>query len=339
MKNPTMPAVEHALPATTRPPRKTWPVVLHVCALGLLLAGPYALDPFYVSLAIPFMAYAIVLLGFNLLFGYGGLLSFGAGLFVAIGAYCCAALTRLGGGVAFEGMLSVAILTAIAIAVPLAVVTCRFTGIFFGMLTLSFGMLFHSLLMKFYIITGGETGLLVAQPTLLGMKFAQMDRMQFLTGPFYFYCTVLLTVAYLAMRKIVDSPYGLHLMASRDNDVKATYLGVRVQRVRAVAFVIAAVYGSVGGAILGVNTGLADPELAYWTHSGHIVFMAVLGGYQEFVGPIVGALVFTLLQDQLQSWTQYWRLWMGVVLAVIVVAAPGGLAGTARKLFDRSSKS
>ena len=82
-----------------------------------------------------------------------------------------------------------------------------------------------------------------------------------------------------------------------------------------------------------------DLELAYWTHSGHSVFMAVLGGYQEFVGPIGGALVFTLLQDQLQSWTQYWRLWMGVVLAVIVVAAPGGLAGTARKLFDRSSKS
>lgn len=338
MKSSVQPDGPLPLPATPSLPRPGWKWVWRAGALAGLLAAPFCLDDYHLSLALPFMAYAIILLGFNLLFGYGGLLSFGAALFVAIGAYAAACFTRITGLAAFEGMLLFAVAAALLFAVPLALVACRFNGIFFGMLTLSFGMLFHSFLMKFYAITGGETGLLVAQPSLLGMRFAQMERMQFLTGPFYFYCVGLVVVAFLLMRRIVDSPFGLHLMASRDNEVKAAYLGVRVRRVRAIAFVVAALYGAVGGSILGVNTGLADPELAYWTHSGHLVFMAVLGGYQEFVGPIVGALVFTLLQDQLQSWTQYWRLCMGVVLAILVVAAPGGIAGLARRWSTRRGR-
>jgi len=133
------------------------------------------------------------------------------------------------------------------------------------------------------------------------------------------------------MWRIVRSPYGIHLMASRDNAVKALYLGVKIRSVRAIAFVVSAVYASIGGVILGVNTGLADPELAYWTHSGHLVFMAVLGGYQEFLGPVLGAFVFILLQDELSSLTQYWRFFLGAILAILVVVLPGGIMGAIRK--------
>jgi branched-chain amino acid transport system permease protein len=77
--------------------------------------------------------------------------------------------------------------------------------------------------------------------------------------------------------------------------------------------------------MLAISTGLADPELSYWQQSGHLVFMAILGGYQEFIGPVAGALIFILLQDELQAATQYWRFFLGVVLALLVIGMPGGL--------------
>ena len=131
------------------------------------------------------------------------------------------------------------------------------------------------------------------------------------------------------MWRIVHSPFGLHLRSLRDNAQKAEYLGVRVRQFRLAAFVISAVYGAIGGAILGFRTGLADPELVYWTHSGHLVFMTVLGGFSSFLGPVVGALALTLLQDQLQSHTQYWRFVLGAILACVVIFFPRGLAGFA----------
>jgi branched-chain amino acid transport system permease protein len=108
-----------------------------------------------------------------------------------------------------------------------------------------------------------------------------------------------------------------------------------VQSFRLAAFVISAIFGAAGGAILGFRIGLADPELVFWTQSGQLVFMAVLGGFSNFFGPIVGALAFTLLQDQLQSWTEYWRFVLGVVLALIVIGFPEGIAGIAVDLRRR----
>lgn len=306
-------------------------VIIGLALLALTLA-PLFLDTYHLTLLIPFFAYSIALLGFNLLFGYGGQLSFGHAMFVAIGAYAAAVAASRLGVVAFEWMLLFAILSGLLFAIPIAWIASRFTGIFFGMLTLSFGMLFHSFLNKFYDITGGDSGMRVPRPTLLGQEFATFDKTAFLAGPFYFYCLALLIALAWVMWRLVRSPYGLHLMASRDNERKAAYVGVKVRSVRALAFVISAIYGAIGGVILGINTGLADPELAYWTHSGHLVFMAVLGGYQEFLGPIVGSLAFILLQDQLMSATQYWRFFMGLMLAILVIALPGGLLGALRKI-------
>jgi len=135
------------------------------------------------------------------------------------------------------------------------------------------------------------------------------------------------------MWRIVHSPFGLHLAAIRDNPRKAEYLGVRVRFFRLIAFVISAVYGAVGGVILAINTGQADPELAYWTHSGELVFMTVLGGFGNFFGPIVGAFTFIFLKSELMGITQYWRFLLGLILALIVILIPGGLMGLARDLY------
>ncbi len=317
------------------------PVVLAVVlvvAVIVLAAVPTLAQPYYVTLVLPAFAYAIALLGFNLLFGYTGLLSFGHALYVAIGAYAAAVLSSRLGFRSFEAILLIATASAVVVALPVALLSVRYVRIFFGILTLAFGMLFHSFLFKFYDLTGGDTGIRVLRPVLLGMDFKTLGSTAYLIGPFYYYCLTLLVVLGFVMWRIVHSPFGLHLVAIRENPRKAEYLGVRVRLFRVIAFLISAFYCAVGGVILAINTGQADPELAYWTHSGDLVFMTVLGGFANFFGPLVGAFVFVFLKSELMSATQYWRFFLGLVLAVIVIAFPRGLVGIAQSLFAKRAR-
>lgn len=299
-------------------------------ALAAALAGvalvPLVGRDYYATLMLPFFGYGLALLGLNLLFGGAGLLSFGHALFVAVGAYTAAYLTAFGVR-HLEAILAAAALAALAVAVPTGLLCVRYVKIYFGMLTLAFGMLFYSFLLKFYHLTGGDEGMRVLRPTLLGQPFASLDKVAFLVGPYYYYCLALLVLGAFVMWRIVRSPFGLALRATRENPAKAEYLGVSVHRLRFRAFLIAAVFGGVGGALLAVPTGLADPLLAYWTHSGNLVFMLLLGGFDHFFGPVLGAFVFIVLQDQVMSYTPYWRLVFGTVLAVVVVFFPRGLMG------------
>jgi branched-chain amino acid transport system permease protein len=310
-----------------------------LCGVVTLTLLPFVTAAYYVGLMIPFFGYAIALLGFNLLFGYTGLLSFGHAMFLGIGAYGAAIMSSTIGVRSFELTLVAVMAVSALIALPIGALCVRYIGIFFGMLTLAFGMLFHSFLFKFYYLTGGDSGMRVARMTILGLDFARYNKIEFLAGPFYYYCLGLLVIAGLVMWRIVHSPFGLHLRAVRDNPRKAECLGVHVHRCRLAAFVISSALGAAGGAILGFRVGLADPELVYWTQSGQLVFMAVLGGFSNFFGPIIGALTFTLLQDQLQSLTEYWRFMLGAILALIVVGFPEGIAGLAGDLARRRTRS
>ncbi|MFZ0065068.1 MAG: branched-chain amino acid ABC transporter permease [Pseudolabrys sp.] len=309
--------------------------LIGTAALALL---PLVLPPYYVGLMIPFFGYAIALLGFNLLFGYTGLLSFGHAMFLGLGAYGAAVMSGVFGVKSFELVLVAVMLGSAVVALPIAFLCARYVGIFFGMLTLAFGMLFYSFLFKFYHVTGGDSGMRVPRMNILGLTFERYNKIEFLAGPFYYYCLGLLVIAGLLMWRIVHSPFGLHLKTIRDNARKAEYLGVHVHRFRLAAFVISAAFGAVGGAILAFRVGLADPELVYWTQSGQLVFMGVLGGFSNFFGPIIGALTYTLLQDQLQSLTEYWRSMLGVILVLIVIGFPEGIAGLAVDLRRRLAR-
>ena len=322
-------------------------MTIHPAALTALIGTavlallPSILPPYYVGLMIPFFGYAIALLGFNLLFGYTGLLSFGHAMFLGLGAYGAAVMSGVFGVKSFELVLVAVMLGSALVALPIAFLCARYVGIFFGMLTLAFGMLFYSFLFKFYHLTGGDSGMRVPRMNILGLTFERYNKIEFLAGPFYYYCLGLLIIAGFLMWRIVHSPFGLHVKTIRDNARKAEYLGVHVHRFRVAAFVISAAFGAVGGAILAFRVGLADPELVYWTQSGQLVFMAVLGGFSNFFGPIIGALTYTLLQDQLQSLTEYWRSMLGVILALIVIGFPEGIAGLAvdlRRRFARRSQ-
>ncbi|MFG1465351.1 branched-chain amino acid ABC transporter permease [Xanthobacter sp. DSM 24535] len=322
-----------AAPPLSRP-KGLWALLVIVVAMAAL---PLIASTYTLTLMVPFFGFAIALLGFNLLFGYTGLLSFGHAMFLGVGAYATAVLTSKFGVRSFELVLLAAIAVSALIALPVGYLCVRYTRIFFGMLTLAFGMLFHSILFKFYGLTGGDQGMRVVRPLLFGMDI-EGGKTAYLTGPFYYYALALLAVLGFIMWRIVRSPFGLHLQAIRENAQKASYLGVQVSRTRLAAFIVSAVYGAVGGAILAVSIGLADPEIVYWTQSGNLVFMAVLGGSGSFVGPVIGGLAFVLLQDTVMAATQYWRFVMGAILVLLVIFFPRGIAGIAGDVVARFRK-
>ena len=304
--------------------------VLAVVSVGVL-ALPWVAPPYHVLLMLPFMAYAVVLLGLNLLFGHAGLVSFGHALFIGIGAYTGAYLTTHARVRSLEIILLVAAVGGAAVAAVVGALCVRYVKIYFGMLTLAFGMVFYTFLLKFYRFTGGDEGMRVLRPALLGHALDAMPKTEYLVGPYYYYSLAVLALAAFVMWRIVHSPFGLCLRAIRDNPVKAESLGLGVTRYRWYAFVISGIYGAVGGALLGPPTGNVDPTLAYWTQSGNIVFMTLLGGFASFFGPVLGAFAFIYLQDTVMSVVPYWRLIFGAILAVLVIFAPGGLMG----LFER----
>ena len=296
-------------------------------ALAVVIAVPWVAPIYHVLLMLPFMAYGVVLLGLNLLLGYTGLVSFGHALFIGLGAYTAAFLTGWFKIRSLEVILLTAAVVAAVVAMPVAALCVRYVKIYFGMLTLAFGMVFYTFLLKFYKLTGGDEGMPVARPFLLGRDLGPIPKTDYLAGPYYFYSLAVLVLAGIVMWRIVHSPFGLCLKTIRDNPAKAETLGIGVAHYRWAAFVISGVYAGVGGALLATPTGNVDPTLAYWTHSGNIVFMTLLGGFANFFGPLVGAFVFIYLQDFVMSVVPFWRLVFGALLAVVVIAAPGGLMG------------
>jgi branched-chain amino acid transport system permease protein len=206
-------------------------LALTLAVVGVALV-PLTGRDYYATLMLPFFGYGIALLGLNLLFGYTGLLSFGHALFVAVGAYTAAYLTGVVGVRHFEFVLLAAAGAAALVAVPTGLVAVRYVKIYFGMLTLAFGMLFYSFLFKFYHLTGGDEGMRVLRPALLGQPLAGLDTVPFLVGPYYYYCLALLVLAALVMWRIVSSPFGLCLRAIRENPAKAEALGRSARRYR-----------------------------------------------------------------------------------------------------------
>ena len=305
-------------------------LVYLVPLVGLLFVAsfPYVAGPHYAILMFSAMGFAMALMGLNLLFGFAGLLSFGHAMFLAIGAYTAAYLTSAK-MMTLEVILLTAAAAAIIVAVPIGLLCIRYVKIYFSMLTLAFSMLLYSFLFKFYPITGGDEGLRIRLPAPLLMNLADLDTVAILTGPMYFYVLGMLIVLTFLMWRLTHSAFGLGLRAIRENEQKARYLGVNVQRYRLAAFVIAGAYGALGGVIIAIPIGLAEPSLAYWVQSGDLVFMLLLGGYTNFFGPLLGAIVFIFFQDQLMSFTEYWRLTFGVLLAIIVIFFPNGLMSIA----------
>jgi len=300
----------------------------------LLLAAPYLVDEFQIITLTYGLIAAIGALGFNLLLGYTGLLSFGHSAFFGGGAYAVAFMVKYLKIASMELFLAGSILANAIVSLLFGFVCVRYTRIFFGILTLCLSQVLWSLAFKFFWVTGGTDGLRVPTPTLLG-SVAGGDKMQFLSHQYYYYVLGVFAICVFLMWVIVHSPFGKALQAIRDNETRAEFIGIRIRRYRLIAFVISGVFTGIAGALWAPLNGLASPDVLIWTFSGEIVFMTVLGGFRTFVGPIVGAIAFTYLKTYAVGFTTYWQLLLGVVLVVLVLLLPTGIMGAVERLTAR----
>jgi len=229
------------------------------------------------------------------------------------------------------------VLASAAVAALFGFLCVRYTRIFFGILTMALSQVLWSLAFKFFWVTGGTDGLRVPTPTLLGGAIrmptgASADKQSFLAHRYYYYVLALFIVCVAVMWVIVHSPFGKALQAIRDNETRAEFVGVQVWHYRWVAFLISGAFTGLAGALWVPLNGLTTPDILHWTFSGEMVFFTVLGGFQTFLGPVVGAIVFNYLKTFAVGYTVYWQMLLGVVLVVLVLALPSGIVGTANRL-------
>jgi branched-chain amino acid transport system permease protein len=310
--------------------------ILVVALLVVAVILPWVL-PIFQTIQVSYgLIFAIAALGFNLLLGYTGLLSFGHSAFFGVGAYMPALLVKYFGVTSLEAFVVAGVVGALATAALFGLVCVRYTRIFFGILALALSQVLWSLALKLFWVTGGTDGLRVPTPTLLGVAgSAGADKMEFLAYRYYYYVLAFFVVAVAIMWVIVNSPFGKALQAVRDNETRAEFVGVQVRRYRWVAFVVSGAFTGLAGALWVPLNGLTTPDIVYWTFSGKIVFMAVLGGFRTFTGPIVGAVLFNYLETYAVGHTVYWQLVLGVVLVVLVLAMPTGVVGTLARVVPR----
>lgn len=282
-----------------------------------------------VDFVIRMAALGIFATSLNILIGYGGMVSFGHGMFFASGAYAFGLLMQKA-GTSIPVAIALAVLFSAALAGIVGAICVRLKEIYFAFLTLAFQMLLHSLIISWVPLTGGDQGLMggIPRPPFLGINMADQFHL-------YVFACAALMLCLLAMRHLMESPFGYTLRMIRDNAPRAQFLGIHVWRVRLAAFVLAGAFASVGGVVMSLFVSGAYPEFAYWTMSGEGIFMLMLGGMSAFLGPLVGTALLLFLNDVVTRFTEYYGLTLGVVILLFALVFRKGVTDFALAAVQR----
>ncbi len=289
----------------------------------------FAVFPFllpYKALATQVLIFGLFALGFNLLYGYTGLLSFGHAAYYGLGAYGTGiALAKLQVGSLWVG-LGAGLLLAAAGGAVIGFFCLQRRGIYFAMLTLAFAQLLYFVAFHLADWTGGDDGLRGIPQLKLGLAGLAVSLDS--TLAFYYFSYALVGLAVAGLRRILDSPFGAVLQAIRENSDRAVACGYDVNRVKLLSFVFSALFAGLAGSLDALRLTVVPIESLYWTTSGQVVMMTLLGGAGTFFGPFVGAATFLVLEDRLSVFTESWPLVIGAIFSAFVLFLPKGIWGT-----------
>ncbi len=302
---------------------------------GGLLAGLAAL-PLCGSYFAVFVATEILIMGlfatsFNLLFGYTGLLSFGHAAYFGTGAYIAALLLR-DVQPDFIWVLVAGPLGAGLLAFVIGYLCVRLDEVYFAMLTLAFGMMVFAVYHEWRSRAGGTDGVAGFAITPLGLGVDAQ-----LVNPIHFYYLTLVvtTISTFLLYRITVSPFGLILRAMRENAERVAFAGIPVYRYRLYAFTLSGFFSGMAGALFAPFSRIAVPDMVHWTQSAQPVLMTILGGAQYFFGPLFGSAVFLILRQWITSYTDEWMIYLGVILAFMVIFTPRGALGIFHRWLER----
>jgi branched-chain amino acid transport system permease protein len=268
---------------------------------------------------------ALAAVSLNLILGYGGMMSFGHAAYLGIGGYAVGIL-------AFEGVSSgfvqwpVALLVSALFALLIGALSLRTRGVYFIMITLAFAQ------MTYYIVAGlarygGDDGLTIQKRSQFIAPLNLSNKVQF-----YYVCLALLLASMYLVWRLVNSRFGLAIQGARSNDTRMRAIGFPTYRYKLVCFVIAGTLCGLAGALLANHTDFVSPAMMYWTRSGDLIIMVVLGGMGSIFGPLFGAVALLVLEEMLSGITEYWQIILGPMLLLVVLFARGGIDGLLGKV-------
>jgi len=293
----------------------------------ILLTAPYWINWVggYTPLGSRVLVLALAAMSLNFLLGFTGVLSFGHAAFFGLGAY--------GVGMTIKYLIPstplgvlVGMLAALAAAMVIGALIVRLRGVYFAMVTIAVGQVFYFVAFRWNSVTGGDDGLSGWRRIPLDFGFARLD----ILGDdkaFYYFVLLCFAIATALMGLLLRSPFGRTLLAIRENERRARFLGVPVDRHIWLSFVVSCLFVALAGALFALLNNFADPRTLRWDQSGDFVIMAVLGGMRSFWGPLIGASIFVVLQDYVSSMTENWMSFIGLFFVLVVLFFPRGILG------------
>ena len=309
---------------------RIWSLVGSVAVLALLIALPDLLRAYYLALTTKMLIFALFAMSLDLLLGYVGLASLGHAAYFGIAAYTIALLVERAGlnsGAALPAALCTATVTG-ALFAPLAL---RARGSYFLMITFALAQVVWSVAFGWRSLTNGDDGI----PDVVRPNFGwSLDN----TTSFYYFVLVVVGVASLLLVAIVRSPFGRALRGIRESESRMQALGYDVWRYQYAAFVLAAAFAGIAGALYAYFNRFVGPEYLYVVQSAEALIMVILGGAGTLVGPAIGAGLIVFLEDFVSSMTEHWVLVLGIIYVLVTLFAPRGLIGLVVEFQQRRTK-
>jgi len=298
--------------------------------LALLLA-PYWMAPLggYTALGTRVVVLGLAAMSVNFLLGFTGMLSFGHAAYFGLGAYGAGFALKFLAPSTPLALLCGMLLGGIAGALLGALIASR-RGVYFAMVTIAFGQVFYYIAFQWSSVTGGDDGLRGFSRQPLDLGFTKIDILSN-ADAFYYFVLFCVALAVGLMGFILRSPFGRTMIAIRENQRRARFLGIPVDRHIWIAFTLSCFFMGFAGALYALVNNFADPRGLHYSQSGDFVMMAVMGGMRSFWGPLLGAAVFVVLQDYLSSITLNWMSFVGMLFIAVVLFFPRGLLGVVRR--------
>jgi len=301
-------------------------VIVLLAALVLLpVYVEFTGNRFLLTLFTRIIILALAAVSLNMILGYGGMMSFGHAVYLGIGGYAV-------GMLAHEGIYSgfaqwpLALAASALFALIIGALSLRTRGVYFIMITLAFAQ------MAYYVVAGlarygGDDGLTIYKRSQFFEPINLSNKMQF-----YYICLALLYASIYLVWRIVNSRFGMVIQGSRSNDTRMRAIGFPTFRYKLICFVLAGTLCGLSGALLANHTDFVSPAMMYWTRSGDLIIMVVLGGMGSVIGPVFGAMALLVLEETLSGFTEYWQIILGPLLLLVVLFARGGIDGLLGKV-------
>ena len=308
--------------------------VVLIAFAAFLVAVPWLIpalfNPFWVSVLAEILIWSLFAASVNLLFGYVGLLSFGQALYFGFGMYGVAiGIDNL--GLPFWPALGLGVLAAMTMALVTGIFAVRLTWHYFAIITVVFSLIFYFLALTNKWLTGGDDGINFTLPPTFALGGWRLG----LSDPTFQYLFILAVVAlcFWLMHRLIESPLGKALLAIRDNDVRASLIGLNVYLLRLIAFVLAGFLAGTAGALFALFGRYASASYMFYHVSGEAVVWTIVGGAGTLLGPIVGTAIFILVREIVSSQWEHHELIVGLVAILVVIFAPRGLVGLWRDVL------